>query len=87
MRFYNIYEDILVFQREGYGPSFCGRIRVNRYLNVVLWVFIITGPAIAAGVHSGIFHDISYKTCVAISVIVAVMAERPTLPTGWAGTR
>ncbi len=26
------------------------RMRVNRYLNIVLWFFVLTGPAIAGGV-------------------------------------
>ncbi len=26
------------------------RIKVNRYLNTVLWFFVLTGPAIAAGI-------------------------------------
>ncbi len=50
------------------------RIKVNRYLNTVLWFFIITGPAIAAGVKGGIFHDISYTTCLSISVVVAFLS-------------
>ena len=50
------------------------RIKVNRYLNTVLWFFIITGPAIAAGVKGGIFHDISYTTCLSISVVVALLS-------------
>ena len=42
------------------------RVKVNRYLNWVLWFFVITGPAIAAGVLAGIFRDISYFTCISI---------------------
>ena len=43
------------------------RIKVNRYLNTVLWFFVITGPAIAFGVKAGVFKDISYVTCANIS--------------------
>jgi len=50
------------------------RANVNRYLNLVLWFFAVTGPAIAAGVYSGTFKDISYTTCISISVIVVLMA-------------
>ena len=50
------------------------RIKVNKYLNRVLWFFVITGPAIAAGVKGGIYHDISYTTCISISVIVVILA-------------
>ena len=35
------------------------RIKVNSYLNTVLWFFVVTGPAIAAGIKGGIFVDIS----------------------------
>ncbi len=50
------------------------RVKVNRYLNIILWFFVLTGPALAAGVHSGIFDDISYITCINISVIVIVLS-------------
>jgi len=50
------------------------RIKVNRYLNYVLWFFVITGPAVAAGVKAGIFPDITYGTCVSISVVVVVLS-------------
>ena len=51
------------------------RDRVNRYLNNVLWVLVITGPAIAAGVAAGIFPDISYTTCIYISAVIVVLAS------------
>lgn len=51
------------------------RITVNKYLNMVLWFFILTGPAIASGVKGGIFPDIDYKTCIGISVGVAFLAS------------
>lgn len=38
------------------------RIKVNKYLNRVLWFFVITGPAIALGLHGGIFRDITQRT-------------------------
>ena len=50
------------------------RIRVNRYLNVALWFFILTGPAIAIGLKTGIFFDIDYMTCISISAVVFIMA-------------
>ena len=50
------------------------RIKVNQYLNTVLWFFVITGPAIAAGIRGGIFHNINYGTCVSISVLVIILA-------------
>ena len=50
------------------------RIKVNRYLNTVLWFFVITGSAIAVGVKMGIFKGISYATCISISVVVIVLS-------------
>ena len=50
------------------------RVKVNRYLNWVLWFFVITGPAIAAGVLAGIFRDISYFTCISISAVVVLLS-------------
>lgn len=50
------------------------RIKVNRYLNTVLWFFVITGPAIAFGVKAGVFKDISYVTCANISIIVILLS-------------
>ncbi len=51
------------------------RIRVNRYLNTILWAFVVTGPAIALGIKGGVFPDITYTTCVVISAAVCVMAS------------
>ena len=50
------------------------RIKVNRYMNRVLWFFVLTGPAIALGIKTGTFHDISYLTCVCISATVVVLS-------------
>ena len=50
------------------------RIRVNRYLNIVLWFFVLTGPAIASGIAGGVFKDITYRSCWVITLYVAVMA-------------
>lgn len=50
------------------------RIKVNGYLNKVLWFFIVTGPAIALGIKAQIFHDIAYSTCLNISIGIAIMA-------------
>ncbi|MCR5022923.1 MAG: GGDEF domain-containing protein [Lachnospiraceae bacterium] len=49
------------------------RIKVNKYLNRVLWFFVLTGPAIASGIKGGIFWDITYATCINISCLIAVM--------------
>lgn len=50
------------------------RIRVNRYLNTILYFFAITGPAIALGIYAGIFPRAGYGTCVGVSIIMLVMA-------------
>ncbi|MBR3641580.1 MAG: hypothetical protein IKN53_06090, partial [Oscillibacter sp.] len=51
------------------------RITVNRYLNYVLWFFAIAAPAIAVGVKAGVFHDITYATCVGIFVVVVALSS------------
>ena len=50
------------------------RIRVNKYLNIVLCFFVVTGPAIAIGIKAGFFMDVSYSTCLWISIVVAAVA-------------
>ncbi|MBR7089161.1 MAG: hypothetical protein IKI46_01535 [Lachnospiraceae bacterium] len=50
------------------------RIKVNGYLNKVLWFFVLTGPAITLGVWGGIFRDISYLTCISISAVMIIMS-------------
>ena len=50
------------------------RIKVNKYLNIVLWFFILTGPAIALGLRAGIFFDVDYASCISISAVVLIMA-------------
>lgn len=50
------------------------RIKVNQYLNTVMWFFALAGPAIASGIKAGIFMDISYLTCLGISLVVVAMS-------------
>ena len=40
------------------------RIKVNQYLNRILWLFTLAGPAIAVGVDAGIFPDITFRFAV-----------------------
>ncbi len=62
------------------------RIKVNKYLNGVLWLFALAGPAIAIGVKAGIFPDISYFTCINISLVVVLLSTVHLLLTKkWAG--
>ena len=51
------------------------RIKVNGYLNKVLWLFVLTGPAIASGVKGGVFPDITYATCISISAAIIIMSS------------
>lgn len=51
------------------------RIMVNHYLNYVLWFFGIAAPAIALGVKEGVFHDISYATCIGIFAVVVALSS------------
>ena len=50
------------------------RIKVNQYLNRILWFFTLAGPAIAVGVDAGIFPDITFRSCCMISLLIAVMS-------------
>ena len=50
------------------------REQINRYLNMVLWFCILTGPAIAGGIRAGIFSHAEYEICIFISVYMAVVA-------------
>ena len=50
------------------------RIKVNKYMNRVLWFFILAGPAIALALKLGLFAEVKYITCVIISLVLAVLA-------------
>ncbi|MCR5784297.1 MAG: GGDEF domain-containing protein [Eubacterium sp.] len=50
------------------------RIKVNQYLNFVMWFCILTGPAIAVGKLNGLYRDVTYMTCVYISLFVLMLA-------------
>ena len=50
------------------------RLKVNRYMNRVLWIFIFAGPAIALARKAGLFLEIKYITCLIISVGMAILA-------------
>ena len=50
------------------------RIKVNKYMNKVLWFFILAGPAIALARKNGLFAEIKYSTCIIISVVLAILA-------------
>ena len=50
------------------------RVRVNGYLNIVLFCCVLTGPAIALGIAAGIFTETSYGICVQISSAMLILA-------------
>ncbi len=50
------------------------RIKVNKYMNKVLWFFILSGPAIALARKLGLFLEIKYTTCIFISIMLAILA-------------
>ncbi|MDD6195437.1 MAG: GGDEF domain-containing protein [[Clostridium] aminophilum] len=50
------------------------RIWLNHYLSSILRMIILTGPAIAIGIWAGIFRNATYRTCLNISGMVAVLA-------------
>jgi len=60
----NAYQSFIVKNRE----------RVNRYLNTALWLFVLTGPAIALGVAAGVFTYVDYGTCFGITLVMAALS-------------
>ena len=50
------------------------RIRVNGYLNIVLFCCTLTGPAIALGIAAGVFNETSYGICIQISSAMLLLA-------------
>lgn len=51
------------------------RVKVNKMLNKVLWICIVSGPALALGVWAGIFPRFQYETCILVAVVMAVLAS------------
>ena len=49
-------------------------VKVNKYLNIALWIFALAGPALAIGVWAGVFRSITYLTCVIVTAAVLVLA-------------
>ncbi|WP_029231322.1 GGDEF domain-containing protein [Butyrivibrio sp. VCB2006] len=49
------------------------RAKINQYLNKALWFCVLTGPAIALGVATGVFKDVSYLACLNITVFVVIL--------------
>lgn len=50
------------------------RIRINKYLNLALWLCALTGPAIAIGIFFHAFKDVTYSTCATLSALTILVA-------------
>ena len=50
------------------------RKRVNTLLNNVLWVSVLTGPAIALGIWLKLFEDIDYSICHYVSLYLLAIS-------------
>ena len=50
------------------------RIRINKYLNLALWLCALTGPAIAIGIFFRAFKDVTYSTCATLSALIILVA-------------
>lgn len=59
------------------------RMLVNGYLNKVLWFVVLTGPAIALGISGGLYKNLSYRTCIIMSVAMLIIALAHFLLLKW----
>lgn len=50
------------------------RIKINRVLNMVLWVCTVTGPALAVGIAVGVYDQMEYSACYALTAILVILA-------------
>lgn len=50
------------------------RVKINKMLNKVLWICIVTGPALAFGAWTGMFPRVQYITCLWIAILMALLA-------------
>ncbi|MCR5754803.1 MAG: GGDEF domain-containing protein [Acetatifactor sp.] len=50
------------------------RIRINNYLNIILWASCITGPMIALGIRLGMFHEVNYVTSIGMTIGMPLLA-------------
>jgi hypothetical protein len=50
------------------------RREINRYLNTILRFCILTGPAIALGIATGIFTETTYTACIIVSLYMLVLS-------------
>ncbi len=71
----------LMKSTKDYSPSLTfqqfllsNREKTNQSLNKVLWSCVIAGPAISTGITAGLLLDISYISCVTISLFIISLA-------------
>lgn len=50
------------------------RVRINTYLNWALWFCALTGPAIAIGIFFGVFTNVTYVTCIILTILIVILA-------------
>ena len=72
-----------LLQEEYAAFIYRNRIQVNRYFTIVLCFFIAAGAAIALGIKVGIFRDVTYETCIVISVAMLFLSFLHYLMTKW----
>ncbi len=55
------------------------RIKVNSKLTIAMWIWTLTGPALALGQYAHIFDRFSYMFCLNVSIMVGTFALVSTL--------
>lgn len=55
------------------------RIKVNSKLTIAMWIWTLTGPALALGQYAHIFDRFSYIFCLNVSIMVGTFALASTL--------
>lgn len=50
------------------------RLNVNRTMNKALWFCVLAGPAISLGILFGVFKQTSYRACLVMSCLLALVA-------------
>ena len=48
--------------------------RINHILNKFLWFTILIGPLLMVAIRAGIFHSVTYSTCIIVSLLVLALS-------------
>lgn len=48
--------------------------RINLLLNKFLWFSVLVGPALMLAIRFGIFHSVTYQTCIQVSLLLVVLS-------------